>query len=123
MDLKFLVVLVVLGIVMDKQFAKSLGIEQFNGLTCFKEFEKSFQLSALMFGWAEEKKFLALPYLLTGKAESICDKLDVKTESKHILDALRDGCKVSVEVLLDFSSANRNMANYCLHLHVHYLRC
>ncbi len=54
-----------------------------------------------MFGWDEGKKFLALPYLLTGKAESICEKLQVKTESKHILEALRDGCKVSVEVLLD----------------------
>ena len=102
MDLKFIVVLVVLVLIsMDKQFAKSIGIEQYNGISDFKEFEKSFNLNALMFGWDEGKQFLALPFLLTGKAESICDKLETKTTVKHIMDALRIGCKVADEVLVD----------------------
>ena len=46
MDLNFIVVLVALVLIgMDKQFAKSIGIEQYNGVSDFKDFEKSFNFN------------------------------------------------------------------------------
>ena len=54
----------------------SVSSQSYNGMADPKDFLKSFQLQAAMFGWDDAKQAAVIPFYLKGKAKRVYNAMD-----------------------------------------------